>query len=287
MGLGLTEKREATAERIIDARLHSTIFDVIYQQGSNALMASDLLSGLVTSPPLPRHQWILETTKWFQTAMANVQYRLVEFPNNAWDTDTNDGVDVVQPEEWFNFSSNAMRELGSQQLVRSTDEYQKFSLEGIVIVIAISFALIVVSCTLEWCVFLPKRRHYPEGSRRYKRLAYAADGQLQLLRVLLEKADYGDWQDKLEETPYRIPKDPSNQKDITSSFEEPQSFHMRSVQRRSVDAGSYRSGHGYHQVSNSYGLAPWPDPSIRPLSARRNWAGFGYAGDSTPLLYDR
>jgi hypothetical protein len=287
MGLGLTEKQEATAERIIDARLHSTIFDVIYQQGGNALMASDLLSGLITSPPLPRNQWILETTKWFQTAMANVQYRIVEFPNNAWDTDTNDGVDVVQPEDWFNFSSNAMRELCSQQFVRSTDEYQTFSLEGIVIVIVISIVLIVVSCALEWCVFRPKRRRYPEGSRRYKRLAYAADGQLQLLRVVLEKEGFGDWEDKLEDTPFRIPKDPLNQKDITSKFEEPRSFQMRSLQRQPANTGSNRSGNGYHQVSNSYGLAPWPDPNIRPLSAPENRPGIGYGEDAAPLLYGR
>ena len=121
MGLGLNEKQEATAERIIDARLHSTIFDVIYLQGGAALMASDLVVNLV-SPALPSNQWIIETTKWFETAMANVQHRIVEFPNNAWDTDLNHGPDVVRPEDWFNFSSNAMRALCSQQLVRNSDQ---------------------------------------------------------------------------------------------------------------------------------------------------------------------
>lgn len=219
--------------------------------------------------------------------MANVQHRIVEFPNNQWDTDSNDGVDVVQPEDWFNFSSNAMRDLCSQQLVRSTEEYQSFSLEGIVIVIVVSSTLIIVSFTLEWCVFLPKRRQHPEGKRRYKRLAYASDGQLQLLRMALEKEGYVDWHDKLDDVPFRFSRDSSTQKDIRSTFEEPQSFQMRNMQPGSVDAGPKRPRQGYHQVSNSYGWGPWPDSSVQPSSTPGNHQAFGYGEDAAPLLYGR
>jgi hypothetical protein len=117
--------------------LHSTILDVIYLQGGSALMASDRLVDLV-SPALPRDQWIIETTKWFQMAMADVQYRIVEFPNDEWDTDTTSGPNVVKPEDWFNYSSSAMRDLCSQQLLRSSDQYQTSSLSGIVIVLIVS-----------------------------------------------------------------------------------------------------------------------------------------------------
>lgn len=286
-GLGFTEQQEATAERIIHARLHSTVFDVLYQQGGNALLASDLLDAFLMSPPLPRNQWVLETTKWFQKTMANVQHRIVEFPNNQWDTHSTGGAAVVKPEDWFSFSSNAMRDLCNQQLVRSSDEYQTFSLEGIVIVIVVSVVLVVLSCTLEFCVFRPQRRRNPEGPRRYKRLAYGADGQLQLLRVVLEKEGYGDWEDKLDGIPYRVPKDLSNEKDIRSVFEEPQSFQMRKMQRSSVDARAYRPGHGYHQVSYDYGSDAWPNPAAQPSPALGYRPNFGHVEDSRPLLYGR
>lgn len=217
--------------------------------------------------------------------MANVQYRIAEFPNNEWDTNTTSGPNVVPPEEWFNFSSNAMRELCNQQLVRSTDEYQTFSLEGIAVVILISFALIITSLTVESCDFRPQRRRHPDGARRHERLAYAADGQLQLLRVVLENTGYTNWHDKLEDIPFRVPKDDAIQKDIKPGLVEPESFQLRRMQRASEAAKTdCRSQYGYHGVQTMYGLAPWPDPTVRPSSAPGTRGLHSHEEDSAPLL---
>ena len=146
---------------------------------------------------------------------------------------------------------------------------------------------------LESCVFRRKSRKYTEGRRRYKRLTWAADGQLQILRLALEKTGHVSWKNKLGDIPVRSPKDPSIQQDIGPSFEEPSTFNvqMRNLPRRTGDdmgvPVGYRAARDY---SNVYG-AQVPDQRVdhrpQPASAPRFHGGSWYVEDSAPLLHSR
>ena len=275
--LGLNSVQEATALRIKTMREHSNVWNMVHMQGSAALMASDLIM-TVASPALPSDQWVLEVTTWYQSLLANLQYQAVEFPNNAEGT-----YPIVQ-------ADGILEKQCYSQLVRNTAEYQSFSLSGVLIIVVVSAALIVLSWTLESCVFAGTGRQ-SGAYERYKRLAYSADGKHQLLRSTLEAAGYGAWKDELEHIPYRdLP--PQLQKDIhpiTADTEEvviqmqeypskPQSF-SSSSQFHAVPpqeerdpsrrvASPYRPVNDYHTYS-SYGSEPIPMyENLGPVPAR-------------------
>jgi len=205
--IGLNDKQLATAERILLARLHSHIYDTINGACGSALAANDHLVDLF-SPQLPDDQWIREVTRMYQTALANVQLRIVDFPNNAWLTNDSETLGVIAAQNWAESEHNAMAELCKQQRVQSTNQYQSFSFWGVIIVVAVSSILIITSWTLESCVERrPDLRARDgvklEGEKRYRQRAWIADGKLQLLRMALKDAGYVNWVNEMEYVPYR------------------------------------------------------------------------------------
>ncbi|KAF7190092.1 hypothetical protein HII31_08423 [Pseudocercospora fuligena] len=195
--LDLNDKQYATAQRIQFARWSSNIYSVIAGQGP--VEAIDAYRFLVDrfSYNVPDDQWITEITKWYKASLANIQYRMVEFPNNA----------ISQYSSSENMSLNytaaeAMSALCHNQLVRSTAQCQSFSLAGLLIVVIFSCSIIFTSWGIDSCVAKRKDRR-DGGVKRYKRLAWIADGKLQLLRMALQGAGYDGWEDELEKTPTR------------------------------------------------------------------------------------
>lgn len=212
--LGLTKSQQATAVRLILAHQHSHIYDVVNGRGGSALAASDLLVNLF-SHELPDNQWIAEATQMFQTALANVQLRIVDFLTNTWFTNTTRNLLVlaasaVDPDD----KGPEMEALCRQQRVQSTAEYQSFSLAGVIIVCVLSPAVITTSWFLESCV-KQRKSLQSNGSKRYRRLAWVADGKLQLLRMALTGSGYRGWEHEMDDVPVR-----SGVKDIQPPFED-------------------------------------------------------------------
>lgn len=226
--LGLSEAQKASAARIALAHGVSHPQHVVDSLRSSALLANDLLVLGVSSPGLPETQWHREATHWFQTTLANIQYRVVDFPNNAWDS-RQDPADwlttggatygVVAPRNWQDSYGPALEDQCSQQLIRSTDQYQSFHLIGVLIVVIVSCAIIVTSWTLEFCVS-NRRSRKPGGLKRHKLLAHIADGKAHLLYTALKGAGYQGWVDELEALPHRQPPDHSCQRDIAAIVEQ-------------------------------------------------------------------
>lgn len=225
--LGFSDTQKATAARIVLAHAVSHPQHVVSSLRTSALLANDLLVLGTNSPGLPDTQWHLETTSWFQTTLANIQYRVVDFPTNAWasrqdpadwQTTGGTGYGVVAPRNWQDSYGPALEDLCKQQLVRSTDQYQSFLLVGVLIVIIVSCAIIVTSWTLEICDGNHSSRK-PGGSKRHKLLAHVGDGKAHLLYTALKDAGYNGWEDELEALPHRTPPDHSAQRDIAAVVE--------------------------------------------------------------------
>lgn len=222
--LGFSDTQKATATRILLAHSVSHPQHVVSSLRSSALLANDLLVLGINSPGLPETQWHLETEKWFQTTLANIQYRIVDIPNNAWaskqnaanwQTDGGTEYGVVAPRNWQDSYAPALEALCKQQLVRSTNQYQSFLLVGVLVVIIVSCAIIITSWTLELCVANRKSRKLG-GSKRHKLLAHIGDGKAHLLYTALKGAGYDGWQDELEALPHRRPHDYTCQRDIAA-----------------------------------------------------------------------
>ena len=151
----------------------------------------------------------------FQTALANIQLRIADFPVNKWYTNETQNVVVLPPSAWQEDDAAEMEQLCRRQRVMSTDQYQSFSLAGVLLVIVLGPALILTSWFLDLCI--QKRSSLqPGGSKRYRRLAWIADDKLQLLRLALKGAGYDDWKNELDSVPVRVTRD----KDIQPPIEE-------------------------------------------------------------------
>lgn len=261
--LGFSDTQKATAARIMFAHMVSHPQHVVSSLRSSALLANDLLVLGTNSPGLPETQWHLETTNWFQTTLANMQYRIVDFPTNAWasrqdpaDWQTTGGAayGVVAPRNWQDAYGPALEDLCKQQLVRSTDQYQSFLLVGVLIVIIVSCAIIITSWTLEFCVSKRKSRKFG-GSKRHKLLAHIGDGKTHLLYTALKGAGYQGWKDELEALPHRSPPDRSNQRDIAALAEGSDGAVMFPGPRNEAVSTSLGDGSSQDDKTPSYSVA--------------------------------
>jgi hypothetical protein len=290
--LNLSRKQEATADRIIEARDRATIWDAVNQLGNTALMANDILLKQ-WSPGLPANQWMWEVDRWFQTLMAYIQIHTTEFPNNQWHIE-NPELPRPQPaSEWRGGTSDAMEQLCHSQLVRSTNDYQSFSLAGILIVVVLSATVISTSWLLEPCIFRLRSRQ-PNGRKRYKRVAHSEDGKLQLLRRILQAAGYGGWHNKLENAPYRPPRDPFHQKDIEPSVEEDDNamntvhmYDMDSAYSQRTSVPSTFQPYESPVASTDYQTSYTYDRMRRPSPASFSYGPPAYVDDNVPLFGQR
>ncbi|MGG6498668.1 UNVERIFIED_CONTAM: hypothetical protein NY603_37650, partial [Bacteroidetes bacterium 56_B9] len=72
------------------------------------------------SGPLPDNQWQKEVEGWYQTALANLQFRIAEMPNHKWGEMDKDSP-FYTPVGSLNYTgAQAMKDLCHQQLMRST-----------------------------------------------------------------------------------------------------------------------------------------------------------------------
>lgn len=205
----MTDTQTAIALRVMVATLG--IADVVFSVGD--LLASDISTRAGYSSALPENQWQIEAAMWFQTALAHVQYKIVDFPNNEWFNQTandNRSANFVKYKSDDKGYYPSLWKLCDQQLVRSTTLYQSFSMAAIIIITVVSATLLILSKTLALCVMDRKDRKAEGAPKYHKNAAYVADGKFQLLRMALKPAGYDQWADEAEEYPYRRPRGSSN-----------------------------------------------------------------------------
>ena len=172
----LSPSQVATAERIFFSLANSGTWNSVYGLGSSALWASARALRQI-SPGLPDNQWQLEATGWFQTSMAQVQAKVVEFASNPPQAD----LTVLPVCEALDCSTEASwRQQCANQLVRTAGEVRNFSFVGVIITVCVSSALILLGLTLEGIMdFFSKRKD------NISLVARHADENLYLLAAVL------------------------------------------------------------------------------------------------------
>lgn len=228
-GSPFSPMQETTIGRILRARKSSQLFAII---DGDALVASkSSIKGdrkydttwdgnkfyggydFSQSLGLPNDQWQMEIRNWFDTSLATIQYVVTDFVTNEWYNDRKSKYSqelkvtpwILRPylSSWVEYRE-PRNESCNAQLVRSTAQYQSFSLSGLVIVIIVSVALLIISWTLECCVHKRKDRAQ-SAAKHHKHIAHVADGKMQLLRMALKPVGYQGWTAEASTYPYRTP----------------------------------------------------------------------------------
>ncbi|KAI6847524.1 hypothetical protein KC332_g2131 [Hortaea werneckii] len=185
---GFSGTQEATAIRIALAFHRASSYFVVTSNPSSALIASDVvIPPAQDSSSLPNDQWIDETTAWFQTGLASLQLEMVQYPNNFWSVNGSEQTGITPPDEYPRMEMRApLSELCGRQLGTNTGSYQSFSLIGLLVIGIIAFLVFLTSLTITYWAPLFVREH--------KKIAYDADGKLQLLRQLLQAHGLEGWE---------------------------------------------------------------------------------------------
>ena len=188
--LGLNSDQVATLTRLTFSLQTSDTYNTVGGQNSDALVASSLLNQLL-SPGLPSNQWQIEARTWFETTLANVQHRTVDYVTNSWVSPSNGQLFVLPLSQWTDPDKPALQAQCSQQLIQGSAEYTSFSTLGLVITVTGSVLIILLSLVIPYCVL--RTRKPSSSSKHHKYVAYAADAELQLLRMVLEHDNTVVW----------------------------------------------------------------------------------------------
>jgi hypothetical protein len=186
--IGLNDYQIATAQRLFYALTLTGTYVTVNLLGDTALFARDHLSGITIGEGLPDNQWQIEVQGWFETSLAKLQSYVVEWAANLADLGPEGS--VIAP---LNMCSN--------QRIRNTGAYQSFSFLGLMIVICVGLTIMILSWTVEPCVSFVRRKR-PHSKHDYREIARIADRKLQLQRLALTGAGYGQgWEHVLDLVP--------------------------------------------------------------------------------------
>jgi hypothetical protein len=196
--VGLNEYQTATALRLSYALELIGTYLTVNSLGDTALLARDRLTWTV-GQGLPDNQWQIELQGWFETSLAKLQSYVVEWAANLVDLGPEGS--VIAPSPAVNGLSFASLDLCSNQRIRNTGAYQSFSFLGLMIVICVGLAIMILSWTIEPCVtFIRSKRSH--NKHDYREIARVADRKLQLQRLALTGAGYGQgWEQAFDLVP--------------------------------------------------------------------------------------
>lgn len=197
--IGLNDYQMATALRLSYALRLTGTFDTIKLLGTTALLARDRLTDVTIGQGLPSNQWQIEVQGWFETSLAKLQSYVVEWAANLADLGP-EGF-VIAPNPAGSAVDLAALNMCSNQRVRNTGAYQSFSFLGLMIVICVGLTIMIVSLTAESCVsyIRSKRQH---SKHDYREIARVGDRKLQLQRLALTGAGFGDgWENAFDLVP--------------------------------------------------------------------------------------
>ncbi|KAH8692522.1 hypothetical protein GQ44DRAFT_734045 [Phaeosphaeriaceae sp. PMI808] len=189
--LQFNQRQLATAHRLVNALVNTNTFQSVAPLGAAALWANSIAYQYQSSG-LPPTQWQTEVLGWFQTTLAKLQTYVVDYAANP-DLENLVGRVVLHgfepgietdpaTHEW----AVAWRSMCTNQLVRTAGEVQNFNFLGVVLVIAASVMLVLLSLILEQLIDLITRRR--RGNSLAAKQARQADEQLHLLRMALKNS---------------------------------------------------------------------------------------------------
>ncbi|KAI6764081.1 hypothetical protein HG530_007870 [Fusarium avenaceum] len=161
-------KQFATITRLEEYARNLTIWSSIRSLGSGALIAHSLVpEHTYKAPGLPPNQWQLEARRWFETGLAKLQYKVVQYTNMDFVKPFAD-IPLQQPEivdSNFGNTTELNEMLQSQcesQLVKLNGRGQNVSVLGLVIILVLAAALMTFSLALQWWA----GRYPPRGEKR-------------------------------------------------------------------------------------------------------------------------
>jgi hypothetical protein len=147
LNIGLTNYQYATSSTITLAMRSSSIFYAVQGRGSAALKAQDTVFTRIQEAKIPDNQWQIEINGWFATAMAAMQFALVEKASGP--------VNIID----FGGSIEAITIPGGEaickrQMIRNVSGYQNFSTLGVVIILLVGFILVLVRLPRAYFIIL-------------------------------------------------------------------------------------------------------------------------------------
>lgn len=179
--LNLNPRQSATAWRLVVQLMFIDMYASVNGRGSNALRASETLSGL-EQVGLPNYQWQIEVDSWMAVGMAKLQQLVVQYAT---------GPPRVVGESFTLKPGDAdWQAMCDAQKVRSSNGTTSFSVLGVSIILILGTVLILLNLTLDIVVGYVQRK-LDWGD--HKRLQWVIDEKLQLQRLAYEEAGQGTW----------------------------------------------------------------------------------------------
>ncbi|KAL4893564.1 hypothetical protein BDV59DRAFT_193051 [Aspergillus ambiguus] len=153
----------------------------IYGRTTYALRAQETLSNLNQVAALPNNQWQIEVQSWFETNLAKLQERSVEFATGPRQS----------REGRKRLDQTDQSPLCKAQKVRCPAGNISFSVLGISCIIGIGSVIIISNLCLDTVMAWIGRKWFPRSG--YRRLNWALDDKLQLQRMAFQGLQAGHW----------------------------------------------------------------------------------------------
>ncbi|GAP86704.1 hypothetical protein SAMD00023353_2000220 [Rosellinia necatrix] len=161
---------------------------VVWKMGSRSLASSRTLTGVIQGP-LPKEQWKVDVSNWWNISLSLLQASLVDTANGA--TDPNFARLQV------NATTKGQKSLCQNQKILSTS-YTSVSLFGLFIIYIPGVLIIILSLVLDPILSYSQKRW---KNREYENLEWACNETLQLQRLAYEESGQGDWSACIDSVP--------------------------------------------------------------------------------------
>ncbi|KAH1596408.1 hypothetical protein KXX34_000458 [Aspergillus fumigatus] len=170
-----------TLSVLVNYLVLNNMYYSIYGRSSYALRAQETLSNLNQVAQLPSNQWQIEVQSWFETNLAKLQERSVQFATGP--RSSREGKQRV--------ALTDQTPLCKAQKVRCPAGMTSFSVLGVSCLLAVGGLIILSNLSLDSIMARVGPKWFPGSA--YRRLNWALDDKLQLQRKAFEGAGVGHW----------------------------------------------------------------------------------------------
>lgn len=167
----------------------NNMYNSIFGRATYALRAQETLSDLSQVAPLPSNQWQIEVQSWFETNLAKLQERSVQFATGP--RGSREGKERV--------ALTDQSPLCQAQKVRCPAGTMSFSVLGVSCLLGVGGFIVLCNLALESIMARVGPRWFPGSAHR--RLNWALDDKLQLQRMAFEGARVGHWHGRTAAVP--------------------------------------------------------------------------------------
>ncbi|GFF93092.1 hypothetical protein IFM47457_10892 [Aspergillus lentulus] len=178
---GLSPLQADTFSLLMNYLVLNNMYYSIYGRSSYALRAQETLSGLSQTAQLPSNQWQIEVQSWFETNLAKLQERSVQFATGPRGF----------REGKKRLALTDHTPLCKAQKVRCPAGTTSFSVLGVSCLLAVGGFIVLSNLALDSIMARVGPKWFPGSA--YRRLNWALDDKLQLQRMAFEGARVGHW----------------------------------------------------------------------------------------------